>query len=955
MLTPGRYQQQDDDSAYGPSARQTSVSAPFEFDSYIPPAAQPLPEAQPLRSLTQAELSAFIHPQANPAVLLYTAPPPDLPAPSPLGLPVYSASGFDLLSILARVANRPHPRVHLGPVDLTCSFVVVDVRRFDHSIVYCSPTFCRLTGYSEHEVIGRNCRFLQAPNGQVHRGETRHFTDQTAVAHLKKNLSADKECQTSIVNYKKDGTAFINLVTVIPILGGVSGLPHEEFDVVYHVGFQVDLTEQPNAILEKLRDGSYLVDYAAHSRNQILQPPSLGPSNVHLRDRKSQVIPSVRISRDLKKLLADPAFVKSIPVTSSTTVPSSHTSSSVRPETDSHSSFNGHSQLLHLMLLEALPDFIHVVSLKGNFLYVAPSVRRVLGYEPDEMVGKSLSDYAHPEDVVPLMRELKEGSATGLATMSTSTLDDGGGSGPGGGGGGGSSSNTSRLEPISSPVVTGLPMAPRSVDLLFRARTKVGVYVWIECKGRLHVEPGKGRKAIILSGRAKEMPNLDWHSIAKGGGLSLPVTKMEGSCGVGGKGDDEMRRSTMETEVWGTMSSGACAGGVASFLVVGSGMPDVLGWSCSELVGREVAHLMVDGVHQFNEELRVVRGREGMLGPSPSLRRVLCKMRHKNGTAVDVVFVMYRSRSMDRGVFKSNGRESMCGIISAPLIYQIRTLSSSASSSSSLSSFTSFTSSSSSFSSSPLTTTATSFVHSLDAGVFEELETTRDSSWQYEIQQVRFANQRLEEEIVGLRKQLEEVGERRKKVREVRGEEGGSVCEEEGGGVCEEEGGGGVCEDVKDLSAVLDCYVPSVSTKFAMHHSAGPLHLDFDLSSSSSTSSSLSASSLSSASLSERLHRPYTTAAAVAETRHHELVPDYAMAAIPSYVSQFSTLASFSAREWEDSAFFQQQQQQQQQRHQYQHQHQCHQHHQQQQQQQQHQHQQSRIQGLKRSWDLIHK
>jgi len=150
---------------------------------------------------------------------------------------------------------------------------------------------------------------------------------------------------------------------------------------------------------------------------------------------------------------------------------------------------------------------------------------------------------------------------------------------------------------------------------------------------------------------------------------------------------------------------------------------------------------------------------------------------------------------------------------------------------------------------------------------------------------------------------------------------------------------------VKDLSAVLDCYVPSVSTKFAMHHSAGPLHLDFDLFSSSSTSSSLSASSLS-----ERLHRPYTTAAAVAETRHHELVPDYAMAAIPSYVSQFSTLASFSAREWEDSAFFQQQQQQQQQRHQYQHQH-----HQQQQQQQQHQHQQSRIQGLKRSWDLIHK
>ena len=183
-----------------------------------------------------------------------------LPAPSPLGLPVYSATGFDVLSILARVATRPNPRVVLGPVDLTCAFVIVDVRRHDQPIIYCSPSFCRLTGYSEAEVLGRNCRFLQSPDGHVQKGEQRRFTSPEAVAHLKKNLLADKECQTSIVNYRKDGNAFINLVTVIPIAGGVSGLPHEETDVVYHVGFQVDLTEQPNVILPKLRDGSYMVN-----------------------------------------------------------------------------------------------------------------------------------------------------------------------------------------------------------------------------------------------------------------------------------------------------------------------------------------------------------------------------------------------------------------------------------------------------------------------------------------------------------------------------------------------------------------------------------------------------------------------------------------------------------------------------------------------------------------------
>ena len=78
--------------------------------------------------------------------------------------------------------------------------------------------------------------------------------------------------------------------------------------------------------------------------------------------------------------------------------------------------------------------------------------------------------YAHAENVVPLMCELEESSATGVtaATMGEQGM-------------------------------------PRSVDLLYRARTKMGRYVWVECRDRLHVEPGKGKKVIILSGGAREM------------------------------------------------------------------------------------------------------------------------------------------------------------------------------------------------------------------------------------------------------------------------------------------------------------------------------------------------------------------------------------------------------------------------------------------------------------------
>ena len=51
------------------------------------------------------------------------------------------------------------------------------------------------------------------------------------------------------------------------------------------------------------------------------------------------------------------------------------------------------TQLLHLILLEASLDFIHVIFLKGSFLYVTPSVRKVLGYyynEPDKMISTSI-------------------------------------------------------------------------------------------------------------------------------------------------------------------------------------------------------------------------------------------------------------------------------------------------------------------------------------------------------------------------------------------------------------------------------------------------------------------------------------------------------------------------------------------------------------------------------------
>ncbi|KAI8854746.1 hypothetical protein BC829DRAFT_353693, partial [Chytridium lagenaria] len=130
---------------------------------------------------------------------------------------IYSQSGFDLLGILVRVVNREKPVIAMGNVDFSCSFTVTDPKLPGNPIVYASETFSRLTGYSNPEILGKNCRFLQSPTGQVEAGSVRKYSDSNVAFQMKDSIRKCKECQFSIINYKKSGEPFINLVTIIPI------------------------------------------------------------------------------------------------------------------------------------------------------------------------------------------------------------------------------------------------------------------------------------------------------------------------------------------------------------------------------------------------------------------------------------------------------------------------------------------------------------------------------------------------------------------------------------------------------------------------------------------------------------------------------------------------------------------------------------------------------------------
>lgn len=140
-----------------------------------------------------------------------------------------------------RVAARPKPEINIGPVDLSCAFVVCDIAAHDMPIVYCSEIFERLTGYTNAEIVGKNCRFLQAPDGKVVAGQRRKYVDDQSVLSLKNKISRREEIQLSLINYRKGGQPFMNLLTMIPIVWNT-------MEFKYYVGFQVDLVEQPGSV-----------------------------------------------------------------------------------------------------------------------------------------------------------------------------------------------------------------------------------------------------------------------------------------------------------------------------------------------------------------------------------------------------------------------------------------------------------------------------------------------------------------------------------------------------------------------------------------------------------------------------------------------------------------------------------------------------------------------------------
>mgnify|MGYP006275926697 FL=1 len=91
-------------------------------------------------------------------------------------------------------------------------------------IVYVNDGFTRMTGYTKEEAIGNTPRMLQGPK-----------TDRDVLDKLKERLREGKSFFGHTVNYRKDGSEFINQWDIHP-------LTDDEGEITHWVSYQHDIT-----------------------------------------------------------------------------------------------------------------------------------------------------------------------------------------------------------------------------------------------------------------------------------------------------------------------------------------------------------------------------------------------------------------------------------------------------------------------------------------------------------------------------------------------------------------------------------------------------------------------------------------------------------------------------------------------------------------------------------------
>jgi PAS domain S-box-containing protein len=142
------------------------------------------------------------------------------------------------------------------------AMVITNPQRPDNPIEIANEAFCRLTGYTEEEIVGRNCRFLAGAD-----------TESSVTNQLRAAVDARRPVLVDILNYRRDGTPFRNGVMIAPLF-------NEDGQLTYFLGSQVELKSDEAAALSVRRArAAALIEQLPQRQRQVLEGMAKGLLN----------------------------------------------------------------------------------------------------------------------------------------------------------------------------------------------------------------------------------------------------------------------------------------------------------------------------------------------------------------------------------------------------------------------------------------------------------------------------------------------------------------------------------------------------------------------------------------------------------------------------------------------------------------------------------------------------
>jgi PAS domain S-box-containing protein len=69
------------------------------------------------------------------------------------------------------------------------------------------------------------------------------------------------------------------------------------------------------------------------------------------------------------------------------------------------------SEEKYRLIVENSSDFIYTLNAKGEFIYVSPSVKNILGYNPTDLIGRAFTSLVHPDDLQVIEEAIRRHNA----------------------------------------------------------------------------------------------------------------------------------------------------------------------------------------------------------------------------------------------------------------------------------------------------------------------------------------------------------------------------------------------------------------------------------------------------------------------------------------------------------------------------------------------------------------